>query len=123
VGIAVAVVAWLWSNAIHNLSGAPGFSTGFAFSLVARAGMPIVDNLVALQSEGHLSARPSWSGSSTRLRVAAIGVVLATVLGTMIGIARLSSNWLFVAGSPRFLCRSAGATFRYLLQTSVLVRC
>jgi len=28
------------------------------------------------------------------LRVAVIGIVLATVLGTLIGIARLSSNWL-----------------------------
>ena len=28
------------------------------------------------------------------LRVAVIGVVLATILGTLIGIARLSKNWL-----------------------------
>src|SRR5205823_13749923 len=33
-------------------------------------------------------------GVAHTLRVAAIGIVLATVLGTMIGIARLSSNWL-----------------------------
>jgi len=30
VGIAIAVVAWLWSNAIHNLS-VRRISTGFAF--------------------------------------------------------------------------------------------
>ena len=33
-------------------------------------------------------------GIVNTLRVAVIGIVLATVLGTMIGIARLSSNWL-----------------------------
>src|SRR4029077_11365126 len=33
-------------------------------------------------------------GVVNTLRVAVIGIVLATLLGTMIGIARLSSNWL-----------------------------
>jgi general L-amino acid transport system permease protein len=33
-------------------------------------------------------------GVVNTLRVAAIGIVLATVLGTLIGIAKLSSNWL-----------------------------
>src|SRR4030081_1150887 len=33
-------------------------------------------------------------GLTNTLRVAVIGIVLATVLGTIIGIARLSSNWL-----------------------------
>src|SRR6185369_1793424 len=33
-------------------------------------------------------------GIVNTLRVAVIGIVLATVLGTMIGIARLSANWL-----------------------------
>src|SRR5262245_39940516 len=41
VGIAVAVVAWLWSNAIHNLS-VRRIATGFAF-LGREAGMPITD--------------------------------------------------------------------------------
>ena len=42
VGIAVALVAWLWSNALHNLS-ARRISTGFAF-LGREAGMPIADS-------------------------------------------------------------------------------
>ena len=45
VGIAVAVVGWLWSNAIHNLS-ARRISTGFAF-LGREAGMPIADSWLA----------------------------------------------------------------------------
>src|ERR1700690_2945606 len=45
VTIAVAVVAWLWSNAIHNLS-VRRISTGFAF-LGREAGMPIADSWLA----------------------------------------------------------------------------
>src|SRR6266581_8315017 len=91
VGIAVAVVAWLWSNAIHNLS-VRRISTGFAF-LGREAGMPIADALLAY-SPKNTYLRAFIVGLVNTLRIAVIGIVLATVLGTMIGIARLSSNWL-----------------------------
>jgi len=91
VGIAIAVVAWLWSNAIHNLS-VRRISTGFAF-LGREAGMPIADTWLAYSPQ-NTYLRAFIVGVVNTLRVAAIGIVLATVLGTMIGIARLSSNWL-----------------------------
>ena len=91
VGIAVAVVAWLWSNAIHNLS-VRRISTGFAF-LGREAGMPIADTWLAY-SPKDTYLRAFIVGIVNTLRVAVIGIVLATVLGTLIGIARLSSNWL-----------------------------
>ena len=91
VGIAIAVVAWLWSNAVHNLS-ARRISTGFAF-LGREAGMPIADAWLAY-SPKDTYLRAFIVGIVNMLRVAVIGIVLATVLGTMIGIARLSSNWL-----------------------------
>src|SRR6476620_2037339 len=91
VGIAIAVVAWLWSNAIHNLS-VRRISTGFAF-LGREAGMPIADTWLAYSPQ-NTYLRAFIVGIVNTLRVAAIGIVLATVLGTMIGIARLSSNWL-----------------------------
>jgi general L-amino acid transport system permease protein len=91
VGIAIAVVAWLWSNALHNLS-ARRISTGFAF-LGREAGMPIADAWLAY-SPKNTYLRAFIVGLVNTLRVAVIGIVLATVLGTMIGIARLSSNWL-----------------------------
>jgi general L-amino acid transport system permease protein len=91
VGIAIAVVAWLWSNALHNLS-ARRISTGFAF-LGREAGMPIADSWIAY-SPKNTYLRAFIVGIANTLRVAVIGIVLATVLGTMIGIARLSSNWL-----------------------------
>jgi general L-amino acid transport system permease protein len=91
VGAAVAVVAWLWSNAIHNLS-VRRISTGFAF-LGREAGMPIVDTWLPYSpKDTYLHAFAV--GIVNTLRVAVIGIVLATVLGTMIGISRLSSNWL-----------------------------
>jgi general L-amino acid transport system permease protein len=91
VGIAVAIVAWLWSNAIHNLS-VRRISTGFAF-LGREAGMPISDTWLAY-SPKNTYLRAFLVGIVNTLRVAAIGIVLATVVGTLVGIARLSSNWL-----------------------------
>jgi general L-amino acid transport system permease protein len=91
VAIAVAVVAWLWSNAAHNLS-VRRISTGFAF-LSREAGMPIADTWLAY-SPKDTYLRAFIVGLVNTLRVAVIGIVLATVSGTMVGIARLSSNWL-----------------------------
>ena len=91
VAIAVAVIIWLWSNTVHNLS-ARRISTGFAF-LSREAGMPIADTWLAYSPKDTYL----WAfvvGVTNTLRVAAIGIVLATILGTMIGIARLSANWL-----------------------------
>src|SRR3984893_15938514 len=91
VGIAIALVAWLWSNAVHTLS-ARSISTGFAF-LGREAGMPIADAWLAYSPQ-NTYLRAFIVGVVNTLRVAVIGIVLATVLGTLIGVARLSSNWL-----------------------------
>jgi general L-amino acid transport system permease protein len=91
VGITVAVVAWLWSNTSHNLA-VRRISTGFAF-LGREAGMPIVDTWLPY-SPKDTYFRAFLVGIVNTLRVAVIGIALATVLGTVIGIARLSSNWL-----------------------------
>ena len=91
VGIAVAIVGWLWSNALHNLS-VRRISTGFAF-LGREAGMPIADSWLAYSPKDPY-VRAFIVGIVNTLRVAVIGIVLATVIGTLVGIARLSSNWL-----------------------------
>ena len=91
IGAAVAIVAWLWSNAIHNLS-VRRISTGFAF-LGREAGMPIADTWLPYSpKDSYLHAFAV--GIVNTLRVAVIGILLATALGTVIGIARVSSNWL-----------------------------
>ena len=91
IAVVVAIVAWLWSNTVHNLS-ARRISTGFAF-LGREAGMPITDTLLPYNPRDTYL----WAfivGIVNTLRVAVIGIVLATVLGTAVGIARLSANWL-----------------------------
>ena len=91
VGITVGLVAWLWSNAVHNLT-VRRISTGFAF-LGREAGMPIVDSWLAYTPKDTY-LRTFIVGVVNTLRVAVIGIVLATVIGTLVGISRLSSNWL-----------------------------
>ncbi|MFN5277254.1 amino acid ABC transporter permease [Bradyrhizobium sp.] len=91
VAVAVAVIAFLWSNAVHNLS-VRRISTGFAF-LGREAGMPIADSWIDYTPKDTY-LRAFIVGVVNTLRVAVIGIVLATVIGTLVGIARLSSNWL-----------------------------
>ena len=91
IGAAVMIIGWLWSNAIHNLS-VRRISTGFAF-LGREAGMPISDTWLAY-SPRDTYLRAFIVGIVNTLRVAVIGIVLATILGTLIGIARLSTNCL-----------------------------
>jgi general L-amino acid transport system permease protein len=91
VAIVVAIIAWLWWNTVHNLS-ARRISTGFAF-LGREAGMPIADTWLSYSpKDTYLYA--FIVGITNTLRVAVIGIVLATVIGTVVGIARLSANWL-----------------------------
>jgi general L-amino acid transport system permease protein len=91
VGIAVGIIVFLWSNTVANLS-ARRITTGFAF-LGREAGMPIADSLLAYNPRDTYL----WAfvvGIANTLRVAVIGIVLATILGTLVGISRLSANWL-----------------------------
>ena len=91
VGLVAGLIVWLWRNTVHNLD-TRHISTGFGF-LSREAGMPIADALIAYRpSDSYL--RALIVGVLNTLRVAVIGVVLATILGTLIGIARLSKNWL-----------------------------
>src|SRR5438105_4433849 len=91
VAIVVAIIAWLWSNTVHNLN-VRRISTGFAF-LGREAGMPIADTWLPY-SPKDTYLRAFIVGIANTLRVAVIGIVLATVVGTLVGIARLSANWL-----------------------------
>lgn len=89
---AVIGVGWyLVSNTLHNLS-TRQIQVGFGF-LGREAGFEIAETLIAYDAT-HTYARAFAVGLLNTLKVAALGIVLATVLGTLIGIARLSSNWL-----------------------------
>jgi general L-amino acid transport system permease protein len=89
--VAVAVLLWyLGRNLVANM-GAAGIRTDFGF-LRQAAGF-------AISGAPEFSSRDSiWQalvvGFGNTLRVAVAGIVLATLLGLVIGIARLSTNWL-----------------------------
>lgn len=61
--------------------------------LDSRAGIPIGESLITY-SPSDTFARALLVGVLNTLRVALIGVVLATLLGILIGVMRLSKNWL-----------------------------
>jgi general L-amino acid transport system permease protein len=91
VGVVVGIIYWLWQNTVHNLE-VRRIATGFGF-LGREAGLPIGESLIPYDpSDSYL--RALTVGVLNTLKVAVIGVVLATLLGTLIGIARLSKNWL-----------------------------
>ncbi|WP_024873220.1 amino acid ABC transporter permease [Tolumonas lignilytica] len=93
--LAVACVAWMLfyfvSNAMHNME-SRGIATGFSF-LQHRASFGIVQTLISY-SEDDTYGRAFVIGLLNTLLVSGIGIILATVLGFLIGIARLSNNWL-----------------------------
>ncbi|MEN0076056.1 MAG: ABC transporter permease subunit, partial [Paracraurococcus sp.] len=91
VGLIGAVVWWLWSNTVHNLE-VRRIATGFGF-LRREAGLPIAESLIEYNpTDTYL--RALMVGLLNTLKVAVVGIVLATLLGTLVGIARLSRNWL-----------------------------
>jgi general L-amino acid transport system permease protein len=87
-----ALLAWyLISNTMANLE-RQKIASGFAF-LGKEAGFEIGDTLIPY-SAADTYGRAILVGIVNTLRVAVIGIVLATILGTLVGIGRLSSNWL-----------------------------
>jgi general L-amino acid transport system permease protein len=92
VGI-VATIAWyLIRNTSENLA-ARHIATGFGF-LSRIAGIPIGESMIPYNPAINTYGTALLVGILNTLKVAVIGVVLATILGTLIGIGRLSKNWL-----------------------------
>lgn len=85
------VLTWLIGNALHNLA-ARGIQTGFGF-LTREAGFELAESLIDYTG-GDSYARAFVAGLANTVAVSAVGIVLATGLGTLLGVTRLSSNWL-----------------------------
>ncbi|MBV9052520.1 MAG: amino acid ABC transporter permease [Hyphomicrobiales bacterium] len=95
--VLVLVIAYLFYSAIENARAnlaAKGQVFGFDF-LSAPGGFDINQHLISFSSEeGSTYGRAFLVGLINTLLVSAIGIVLATILGFIIGIARLSTNWI-----------------------------
>ena len=91
VAVVVAVGWFLVHNTLVNL-GRQNIATGFGF-LGREASFAIGESLIAY-APSDTYARAFLVGLVNTLYVAILGIVLTTILGTVIGIARLSRNWL-----------------------------
>jgi len=90
--IIIAFLAWsAVSNAVDNLARAK-IASGFGF-WDTTAGFDISQTLIEYSTTSTYG-RAFWVGLINTLLVAGIGIVLATILGFIVGIARLSKNWL-----------------------------
>lgn len=82
---------YLFTNTVTNLK-RQSIATGFHF-LEKEASFEIGESLISY-SAANSYARALLVGILNTLKVAFIGIVLTILLGTIIGVARLSSNWL-----------------------------
>jgi general L-amino acid transport system permease protein len=98
------VIGFLAHNTLENMR-VRGIQSGFGF-LLQPAGFDIGESVFAFDS-----ADPYWKaflvGLANTLRAAVVGIVLTTILGTLIGIGRLSRNFLV-----RNLCTAYVELFR-----------
>lgn len=90
-GLFVGLIGYLVSNTLHNLE-VRQIATGLGF-LSREAGFDVSESVIAY-SPADTFGRVILVGLLNTLKVAVFGVVIATVLGTVIGVSRLSSNWL-----------------------------
>jgi general L-amino acid transport system permease protein len=89
--VVVLLVAYFVDNTLTNLR-RQGIAAGFGF-LDRTAGFDIGFSLIEYSAVSTYG-RAFWVGLLNTLLVSALGVVLATILGFVIGLARLSTNWL-----------------------------
>jgi general L-amino acid transport system permease protein len=82
---------YIFGNVLHNLE-KRGISTGFDF-LSSEAGFGIIQTLIDY-NESSTYGHTFVVGLLNTILVSALGIVFATILGFIIGIARLSHNWL-----------------------------
>ena len=93
--ITLLLVVWVgvefWTNAVGNLERA-NIASGFGF-LDTTAGFGIVQSLISYTEESSYG-RSFFVGLLNTLLVAVIGIVIATIIGFLVGVGSLSRNWL-----------------------------
>jgi general L-amino acid transport system permease protein len=88
-------------NAIDNLARAQ-IASGFGF-WNQTAGFDISQTLIEYSSRGSTYGRAFWVGLLNTLLVAGLGIVFATIIGFVVGISRLSSNWLIAKAAGGYV--------------------
>lgn len=91
VAAVVAFFYYIVSNALFNLD-KRGITTGFAF-LEQTAGFGIIQSLIDYDESKSFGVA-FLVGLFNTVLVSFIGIILATIIGFIMGVARLSSNWL-----------------------------
>lgn len=82
---------WLFYTTVHNLD-SRGITSGFDF-LKRVAGFEIPFTMIDFSSEDS-NGRVFWVGLLNTLLVSILGIIFATIIGVVVGIARLSKNWI-----------------------------
>ncbi|RUM36397.1 MAG: amino acid ABC transporter permease, partial [Desulfobulbus sp.] len=82
---------YIGKNALHNLE-QRGITTGFNF-LKQKAGFGIIQHLIPYD-ESNTYGRTFIVGLLNTILVSVLGIICATILGFLVGVSRLSSNWL-----------------------------
>lgn len=119
-GLSVALLAYLlYVNVNANLE-RQRIATGFDF-LFETSGFDVGEKLIDYDSEDSYG-RALWVGILNTLMVSACGIVLATILGTLMGIARVSRNWLAsrLASAYVELCRNIPVVLHVIFWASVI---
>jgi general L-amino acid transport system permease protein len=89
--IVLLVLGWLLNNLLVN-SATRGITTSFSW-LDLRAGFEPAESVIPYTPDDTY-ARALLVGLLNTIMVSVVGIFLATLLGLIVGIARLSSNWL-----------------------------
>ncbi|MCA1406844.1 amino acid ABC transporter permease [Ensifer sp. IC3342] len=89
--ILAVLVYWIVDNTVENLRRA-NIASGYGF-LNSRAGFDVGQSLIAFTSDSSYG-RALVVGFVNTLLVAITGIVTATIIGFLVGIGRLSHNWI-----------------------------
>lgn len=88
-GLLAVILYVLWFNLVNNLK-RQGIPTGFDF-LSQPGGVNVADADI---SAGASISRFLWLGIKNTFALAVVGIPLLTIVGVIVGVARLSTNWV-----------------------------
>jgi general L-amino acid transport system permease protein len=116
----VVLIGWyLYVNVNANLE-RQGIATGFDF-LTEDAGFDIGESIIPFDSSQSYG-RVLVAGILNTLHVAIVGIFLATIVGVLMGIARVSRNWLISKLASGYVeaCRNVPVVLHVIFWASII---